>query len=351
MVDFKMYKIPHDLLAQEYLKNEKIQIFIRFTFIIIVVISIYFYKEQLPYSFSYIMFAPIAVFIYNIFYLFVVRYLPYFLQKQRIVLSVLMDITLTVYVMYLVDSLAAYYSGALLWFSVAYGMRYTKTIAYTAYVTVIFSWIVLIATSSFWMQNSSFAIGWLLAYIVLPLYYFRLVDKLRRHLQIVQHYAQESEHKALHDGLTGISNRALFEEELKKYMLQGDKFALFFVDLDAFKEINDHYGHDVGDKVLIEASKRLQNIIANTYRLGGDEFVCIKHYENENELRNIAKNLMFNLSMPCKDSKVVLSGSIGIARFPEDAETEFDIKKRADLAMYAAKQAGKSRYCFYTEVA
>ena len=347
----KNYKIPHDLLAQEYLKNEKIQIFLRFAFIAIAVASIYYYKAHLTYRFDYIILAPVAVTLYNIFYLFVVKYFPYTLQKQRIILSVLMDITLSVYVMYLIGSLGAYFAGALLWFSVGYGMRYTKTIAYIAYITVILSWLVLMRTSSFWMDNSSFAIGWLLAYIVLPLYYFRLVDKLRSHLELVQHYAQESEHKASHDQLTGISNRALFEEELQRYIEQGDKFALFFIDLDAFKEINDQYGHDVGDRVLIEASKRLQNIIENTYRLGGDEFVCIKHYANENELQNIAKNLIFNLTMPCKDGKIILSGSIGIARFPEDATTEFDIKKRADLAMYAAKQAGKNRYYFYAEVA
>lgn len=80
------------------------------------------------------------------------------------------------------------------------------------------------------------------------------------------------------------------------------------------------YGHDIGDMVLIEASKRLQSIIENTYRLGGDEFVCVATYKNESELRNLAKN-------------------------------EFDIKKRADLAMYRAKQAGKNRFHFYSEVA
>jgi len=340
-----------EFFAQEYLKNEKIQIALRLIFIAVAVTSIYYYKEHLTYSFSYLTIAPIIVFVYNIFYLFVVKYFPYTLQKQRIAFSVLMDICMTVYVMYLVDSLAAYYAGALLWFSVAYGMRYTKAIAYTAYVTVIFSWLVLINTSSFWMQNSAFAIGWLLAYIVLPLYYFRLVDKLREHLKVVQGHAQESAHKASHDQLTGVSNRLLFDEELKKYMQQGDVFALFFIDLDSFKKINDEYGHDVGDRVLIEASKRLQNIIEHTYRLGGDEFVCIEQYKSEKELQNIAKNLMFNLTMPCKDGKILLSGSIGISRFPKDATTAFDLKKRADLAMYTAKQAGKNRYHFYTDVA
>jgi len=352
LLNRKNYNESKNLLAQEYLRNEKIQIYIRLFFIATALVSIYFYnQEHLSYSFSYIMIAPVAVFIYNIFYLFITRFFPYTLQKQRIILSVLMDISLTVYVMYLVDSLAAYYAGALLWFSVAYGMRYGKAVAYTAYILVLLSWIVLITTSDFWIQNRSFALGWLFAYLVLPLYYFKLVDKLHKNLDVLHQHAEISEHKALHDDLTGISNRAMFEVELKKYLRQDAMFALFFIDLDAFKEINDMYGHDVGDRVLIEASRRIENIIEKSYRLGGDEFVCIKHYENERELKNIAKSLMFNLTMPCKDSKIVLSASIGIARYPDDARTEFDIKKRADLAMYAAKQAGKNRYYFYEQMA
>ena len=347
--------MTHDFLADEYLKNEKIQIFIRLAFIFAASVSIFFYYQLYTpvsqYTLAYVLITPLFVFIYNLFYLAVISFFPYVLQKERIMVSVLMDISFTVYVMYLVESLAAYYAGALLWFSVAYGMRYSKTVAYAAYVTVILTWTILITTSQFWIQNSNFALGWLFAFIVLPLYYFKLVDKLHNNLDNLHHYAEESEHRALHDQLTGVPNRAMFEDELKQYMGKNKKFALFFIDLDSFKEINDLYGHDIGDMVLIEASKRLQSIIEDTYRLGGDEFVCVSAYKHESELRNLAKSLLFNLTMPCRNSQIILSASIGIARFPDDAKNEFDIKKRADLAMYAAKQAGKNRFHFYSEVA
>ena len=347
--------MTHDFLADEYLKNEKIQIFIRLAFIFAASVSAYFYFQlhasESRYTFAYVMIAPLCVFIYNLFYLAIVHFFPYSLQKKRIIASVLMDIIITVYVMYLVESLAAYYAGALLWFSVAYGMRYSKTVAYTAYVTVILTWTILITTSHFWIQNSNFALGWLFAFIVLPLYYFKLVDKLHNNLNNLHHYAEESEHRALHDQLTGVPNRAMFEDELNQYIGKNKKFALFFIDLDSFKEINDLHGHDIGDMVLIEASKRLQSIIEDTYRLGGDEFVCVSAYKHESELRNLAKSLLFNLTMPCKNSQIILSASIGIARFPDDAKNKFDIKKRADLAMYTAKQAGKNRFHFYSEVA
>ena len=343
--------------AQEYLKNEKIQIFIRLSFIFIAAVSIYFFNiyESSKYDFGFIMLAPTFVFVLNLVYYTILKHYPYKFQTQRILFALLLDISLTVYVMYLVDALSAYYAGALLWFSVAYGMRYSKLVAYIAYVTVLITWSVLMVTSDFWIQYKNFAIGWLLAYIVLPLYYFKLVDKLHRNLESLHNYATESTHKALHDQLTGVSNRTLFEEELTDYIdafeKKNEKFALFFIDLDFFKEINDKYGHDTGDKVLIETSKRLQSVIEHTYRLGGDEFVCILSYSVESDLKDKANNLMKALRMPCKEKEIMLSASIGIARFPIDAQSRFDIKKHADLAMYAAKQSGKNRYCFYSEVA
>ncbi len=352
-----MTDILYNTQAQEYLKNEKIQIFIRLSFIFIVTLSIYIFSiyENTRYNLGFIMLVPVFVFLLNLFYFAILKYYPYTLQTQRILLALLLDISLTVYVMYLVDALSAYYAGALLWFSVAYGMRYSRLVAYTAYITVLATWSILIVTSDFWIQHSNFAVGWLLAYIVLPLYYFKLVDKLHKNLESLHSYATESAHKALHDQLTGVSNRTLFEKDLNEYIdlfeKKNGKFALFFIDLDSFKEINDRYGHDTGDKVLVETSKRLLSVIEHTYRLGGDEFVCIMSYPDENYLKDKVKDLMKALRMPCKEKEIVLSASIGIARFPIDAQSKFDIKKHADLAMYAAKQSGKNRYCYYSEIA
>jgi diguanylate cyclase (GGDEF)-like protein len=347
----------NDLLVTEYLKNEKIQILIRLVFIFVFAVSIIVYNFLHPqtqqFDTAVVLGAPIFVFTLNLLYLYFIKNFPALFQRERIILALLLDISLTVYVMYLIDDFAAYYAGSLLWFSVAYGMRYNKQIAYIAYITVIVTWITLLLSSDFWIENRNFAYGWLIAYIVLPLYYFKLVDKLHSNFEQLQTYASESTHQALHDKLTGIPNRTLFEEDLQEfiqyYKAQKEKFALFFIDLDEFKEINDIYGHDTGDKVLIEASKRVRSIISDSYRLGGDEFVSIARYKTESQLKNIAKNLMFNLTLPCKDNKISLSASIGIACFPDDALTEFDIKKRADIAMYSAKKAGKNRYVFYSE--
>jgi len=340
-------------MAHEYLKHEKIQIYLRLFFITIVSISIYIYYQsgQSNYSLLELLVLPIFVFIFNIFYFFILKYFPYKLQEERILFVTVIDIFLTVYVMSLVDDLGAYYAGALLWFIVGYGMRYGKKVAYTAYIVTLISWLALITTSQFWIANQAFALGWLVTFAIVPLYYFSLVEKLHMNIEKLHSYVEKSEHKALHDELTGLPNRSLFDEDLDRYMStslrNGQKFALFFIDLDAFKKINDTYGHDIGDRVLIEASKRLQNSVKATYRLGGDEFVCIAYYNDEEELINLAKNLILNLTMPCQKRDIVLSASIGISRFPDDAQTKFDLKKRADLAMYRAKESGKNRFNFY----
>ena len=348
-----MDEITHNLQELEYLKNEKIQIFLRLLFIIIASINIYFYHPRIEngYTFSTILVPPLFVFVLNLFYLFVIKYFPFTKQHERILIAALLDIGLTVYVMYMVDELAAYYAGVLLWFSVGYGMRYSKQIAYIAYGTVLISWALLITTSDFWIQNSSFAFGWLLAYIVIPLYYFKLVERLHQNIKHLHHYAQDSSYKAYHDQLTGIANRLVFEKDLNYYIQEykkhKQKFALMFIDLDAFKEINDKHGHDIGDRVLVKAAQRLVDIVAHTYRLGGDEFVCMLPYEKEDELKTKVTNLIRHLTLPCDKKNLHLSASIGVARFPSDAQTSFDIKKRADMAMYAAKNGGKNRYAFY----
>jgi diguanylate cyclase (GGDEF)-like protein len=221
--------------------------------------------------------------------------------------------------------------------------------AYTAYAATLVSWSVLLVLSPFWHREIAFGIGWLFTFLIIPIYYFKLVEALHRNIKQLHIESQKSSYKALHDELTGLANRAMFEEDLKRHINKNIPFGLFFIDLDTFKEINDKYGHDIGDRVLQEAANRIHSVIHNAYRLGGDEFVGIVRYKDDNHLQHIAENLIFTLTMPCKNSNITLSASVGIAHYPFDAQREFDIKKDADIAMYAAKQAGKNRYIFFKD--
>ncbi len=350
-------------LKEHFLKHEKVQVFIRIPFVLsflAVFYYLYFYGgdewQQLhEYSFAVYTIAPLFVIALNVVYYFFIQHYPFKYQKERLIVLILIDTFFTAYMMYLVGSMSAYYAGVFLWFSVVYAIRYGKEIAYISYATVLFAWIVLINTSPFWLENKAFAIGWLVTLIILPLYNFKLVEALHINIARLHATAQRAEYLATHDRLTGLKNRYAFDEELQGYIddyyQHGERFAIFFIDLDSFKDINDHHGHDIGDRVLKEAAKRLTKVVENTYRLGGDEFVAIVKYKNNKELKSLAANLLFHLTLPCKNGEIFLAASVGISRYPDDGESEFIIKKHADEAMYQAKQSGKNRYIFYSEVA
>ena len=160
---------------------------------------------------------------------------------------------------------------------------------------------------------------------------------------------------ALHDALTGLPNRALFmdrlEQQLKRSQNKGDYlFAVLFLDLDRFKVVNDSVGHLVGDKLLIEIARRLENSIAPTdtvARLGGDEFVIlIENIANKSEATLVAESIYQTLTFPFNIDgyELFTTASIGIALSSQGYEKPEDILRDADLTMYSAKEQGKARY-------
>lgn len=167
-----------------------------------------------------------------------------------------------------------------------------------------------------------------------------------------------------HDSLTGLPNRRYFIDELEKSINDAktnfSNIALFFIDLDHFKNINDTLGHNVGDELLQLVSGRLLNILSSSAtlaRLGGDEFVVLfKDADNENHLRNIAKQILQTFQKPFNtaDYHLVVSASIGISILLKDnigihTQTGMDLIKEADLAMYHAKAIGRNDFCFFSD--
>lgn len=165
-------------------------------------------------------------------------------------------------------------------------------------------------------------------------------------------------HQANFDGLTALPNRRMFrdrlEQEIKKSERTKDTFAVMFLDLDRFKEVNDSLGHDVGDKLLQEAALRLRECVRDTdtvARLGGDEFVLLlTDIQDMQSLERIAKTILQSLSAPFQlgIDPVYISASIGITLYPYDAHDFEDLLKNADQAMYAAKAEGRNRFNYFT---
>lgn len=162
---------------------------------------------------------------------------------------------------------------------------------------------------------------------------------------------------AHYDGLTSLPNRFLFKEyldlALRKARRNGRRFAVFFLDLDKFKDINDTFGHEAGDQVLKEIATRLRNCLRSTdkiARMGGDEFyVLIEDLTDGRYAADIAEKLLKEASRPVyiDQQECRLSGSIGIAIYPDDSSDGNTLLKKADSAMYRAKDFGKNGYQFY----
>ena len=166
------------------------------------------------------------------------------------------------------------------------------------------------------------------------------------------------EYLATHDGLTGLPNRAMFNHLLNASIRVGRryerKFALMFVDLDRFKEINDTLGHAAGDALLVEVSRRLRGCLRDgdvVARLGGDEFVVIlNEVEESHRVAKVAHHVVAAIGKPLLLSgrECGVTASVGIALFPADGEDEETLTKHADIAMYTAKQAGKDDFRFFS---
>lgn len=163
---------------------------------------------------------------------------------------------------------------------------------------------------------------------------------------------------ATHDALTALPNRALFNETLNHAIAQSDRhgrpLAIFFLDMDRFKNINDTLGHGVGDSVLREAARRLAGSVRASdlvARLGGDEFVVlVEDFGSCTDLAEIATKILeaFRPTHAMEGHELALSVSIGICTYPQDGANAQALVSNADIAMYRAKEQGRNRYCFYS---
>ncbi|MDH5480304.1 MAG: EAL domain-containing protein, partial [Nitrosomonas sp.] len=163
---------------------------------------------------------------------------------------------------------------------------------------------------------------------------------------------------AYYDHLTGLASRLYYQEHIQTIIEQAkqrnEKFAFLFLDLDGFKDINDSLGHNIGDQLLKAIGQRLQEVIRDfdfVARLGGDEFcILLRNIDDEESITEVAQRCLQKINTPLfiNNQQIKPCISIGISIYPRDGNTEMALIKAADTAMYAAKQAGKQRYTFYS---
>ncbi|HID4043631.1 TPA: putative bifunctional diguanylate cyclase/phosphodiesterase [Pluralibacter gergoviae] len=167
---------------------------------------------------------------------------------------------------------------------------------------------------------------------------------------------QELAQLALQDTLTRLPNRMLFEDRLAqaigKAKRAGSQFALMFIDLDGFKAVNDAFGHETGDRLLVAVTQRLQIPLKEQFtlaRIGGDEFVLLAEIDAPEDAARLAGTLVATIDRPFSIGRyeLVVTLSIGIALYPLDGQSERDLMFNADAAMYHTKHAGRNGYHFF----
>lgn len=206
-------------------------------------------------------------------------------------------------------------------------------------------------------------------------------EDLRVKLDELKTAQNEIKHLAYYDSLTNLPNRFLFRELLKQDIEEAKRnkslVGLFFLDIDNFKRINDAYGHDIGDKLLIAVTNRLKGLLRKSdviarniegyefqqgdiiyhsmvaARLGGDEFtVILKNLKNKNDILGIADRIIeaiSNTNYEINHTKFKVTASIGVAIFPSDGKDPDSLLKNADIAMYQAKAKGKNQIVLHNK--
>lgn len=170
---------------------------------------------------------------------------------------------------------------------------------------------------------------------------------------------QRVQYLATHDEMTDLPNRALFLHLLSQSVESGKRyerqFAVIFIDLDRFKQINDTLGHEAGDILLIEMATRFKECLRSSdvvARQGGDEFVVlVQEINRESQVALVARNLLSAAirPVPIKGQECRVTASLGICLYPSGAGDEQSLMKNADMAMYQAKGDGKNNFQFYSQ--
>ncbi|GGI88608.1 bifunctional diguanylate cyclase/phosphodiesterase [Legionella impletisoli] len=240
----------------------------------------------------------------------------------------------------------------------------TNCIFYMAITQIVIALYIMVLSSS--PYDSAYNIAYFLkivfyfipfsCLIINYVYSYNAVLEAQGRLKLSQ---EKLKYMASHDALTNLYNRREFESLLEisiaNHNREGTSFALFVIDIDNFKTINDTLGHVIGDEYIKKFSEHLETLTRKgdvISRIGGDEYTLITgRIESSTGVRKIAERMVEQLNAPLVvgDKLLTCTVSIGIAIYPSDGETTEELLKHADIAMYSSKKSGKNTYRFYEE--
>jgi diguanylate cyclase (GGDEF)-like protein len=202
------------------------------------------------------------------------------------------------------------------------------------------------------------SLGLLVVALVTTIFDGQLEARNKLHTCALEKANSQLQHQATHDALTGLPNRLLLHDRLSRSIVHAERIesqiAVFALDLDRFKNINDSLGHGAGDELLKEVARRLTGVLRaedTIARMGGDEFVIVIHTVNDQAaVQRIAGKIVEAVSRPyiIQSIEVQTTPSIGISLYPEDGETADLLLTHSDEAMYCAKHGGRNNFRFFT---
>ena len=326
-------------------QNEIIQCYIRFgvMFVALVVLPAFDALENWkvnPQAYRFL--AVYSVWITG--YYLLVRAFPDLCPRSRGYLLMATDIAATAWMMYLAGEPSSMFAALFLLYISGYGMRFGMSYAIAATAVTTVCWVTLGVLSPYWNTKIHAMIGWQVAFLIIPFYYFSLVNRLHISTKKLKIALLKTEKIANFDGLTRLANRQYFNEQARELLEKSDRMAVLLIDLDGFKNVNDRFGHEIGDRVLIKIAESLKsccdrNCVAA--RLGGDEFIIAVADKRYAEVALLADNILNQVARIGREHSRI-TASIGVSMMPEDSRDLSELKGFADAAMYVAKSREKT---------
>ena len=337
----------------DHYQNEMIQCYIRFGVMLaaLVVLPVFDAVENWnvnPQAYRFL----VLYLLWISFHYLLLRAFPDLCSRSRGYVLMATDIVATAWTMYLVGEPSSMFAALFLLYISGYGMRFGLSYAIVATAVTTVCWVTLGAISPYWHSKIHEMIGWQMAFLIIPFYYFSLVNRLHISTKKLKIALLKTEKMANFDGLTRLANRQYFNEQARELLEKSGRMAILLIDLDGFKNVNDMFGHEVGDRVLIKIAESLKfccdrNCVAA--RLGGDEFIIAVADKRYAEVALLADNILNQVARIGREHSRI-TASIGVSMMPEDSRDLSELKGFADAAMYVAKKQGKDASCFYTEI-
>jgi diguanylate cyclase (GGDEF)-like protein len=274
-------------------------------------------------------------------------------SPPRRLLGMTLDFGTLSYLMYVMEDKGILFFAIYLWVTIGNGLRYGARYLHTAMTVSIVSFAVVFGNSAYWREQWGFSAGLLIGMVALPLYFSSLLKQLNdQHSELKKLYEQMARH-ATHDSLTNLPNRKHFHDQLANTIVSARKnkrtFTVLYLDLDGFKAINDVMGHGIGDRLIENTARRLEQCVRKgdmVARVGGDEFVVLLQDVASFDIAKVAENIIESLSKPftIAEKTLCITTSIGVATYPYDGADANALIHNADSAMYETKRSGKNGY-------